>query len=74
MYPNVIRLFFTPRNVKTAKKNIGYKLINKKQMNQEVFKKKHRLANQYIVNVNNEDTYIATLMKGKSLEPCESMA
>ena len=56
--------------MKISKKNIGYKLINKKQMNEEVFKKKHRLAHQYIVNVDNDDTYIATLMKGKSLEVC----
>lgn len=32
MYPNIIRLFFIPRNVKSAKKNIGYKIINRKQM------------------------------------------
>lgn len=32
MYPNVIRLFLTPKHVKTGKKNLAYKVINRKQM------------------------------------------
>ncbi len=31
-YPNIIRLFFTPKHVKNIKKNIAYKVINRKQM------------------------------------------
>jgi len=66
-YPNIIRLFFVPKNVKNIKKNIAYKVINRKQITEDAFKKKHRLSNQFMVQVEHEDSYIATLMKGKSL-------
>jgi hypothetical protein len=52
-YPNIIRLFFTPKNVKNTKKNIAYKVINRKQIDEDAFKKKHRLSNQFLVNVDN---------------------
>ncbi len=50
-YPNIIRLFFIPRHVKNIKKNIAYKVINRKQITEDAFKKKHRLPNQFIVQV-----------------------
>ena len=73
-YPNIIRLFFVPKNVKNMKRNIAYKVINRKQITEDAFKKKHRLSNQFIVNVECDESYIATLMKGKALESCEEMA
>ncbi len=32
------------------------------------------MSNQFMVNIENEESYIATLIKGKALEPCENMA
>jgi len=52
-YPNIIRLFFVPRHVKNIKKNIAYKVINRKQMTEDAFKKKHRLSNQFMVHIEN---------------------
>lgn len=60
--------------MKNIKKNIAYKVINRKQMTEDCFKKKHRLSNQFMVHIDNENSYIATLMKGKALETCEAMA
>lgn len=52
------------------KRNFAYKVINRKQMTEDAFKKKHRLENQFMVNIYNEESFIATLIKGKALEPC----
>lgn len=43
-------------------------------MDEELFKKKHRLTQCYILNSEHEDTYTATIIKGKALEASESMA
>ena len=52
-YPNVIRLFYIPKHVKNIKKNIAYKVINRKQMTEDCFKKKHRMSNQFMVQIDN---------------------
>ncbi len=50
---------------------MAYKIINKKQIDDDLFKKKHRLFNNFVVNIENEDSYVANLLKGKALTPCE---
>lgn len=53
--------------MKNIRKNTGYKIINRKQFTDDSCKRKHRLNSYFVVNVDNEESYIATLMKGKSL-------
>ena len=72
--PNILRLYFCPKGGRQLKKNYGYKLVHLKQMNEEMFKKKHRLVQNFIINTEREDTYTATLMSGKALETCIRMA
>lgn len=67
LYPNIIRLFYIPKTVKNIKKNFAYKVINRKQMTEDSYKKKHRMINQFMIHIDNEDSYIATLMKGRAL-------
>jgi hypothetical protein len=40
-------------------------------MDEEIFKKKHRLIHNFLVNADKDDSYSATLMNGKSLNKCE---
>jgi len=46
-------LFYTAKHVKTLKKNVAYKVINKKQIDDDLYKKKHRLFNNFVVNIEN---------------------
>lgn len=72
--PNTLRLYFCPKGGRQLKKNYGYKLVHLRQMNEEMFKKKHRLVQNFIINTERDDTYTATLMSGKALEACIKMA
>lgn len=48
--PNILRLYYYPKNNKQLKRSYGYKFINNKQMDEDMFRKKHRLIHNYIVN------------------------
>jgi hypothetical protein len=48
--PNILRLYYIPESQKSVKKNYGYKMVNKVTMDEDLFKKKHRLTHNYIVN------------------------
>lgn len=39
-----------------------------------MFRKKHRLLPNFIVNTEKEDTYKATLLAGKALDACVALA
>lgn len=53
------------------KKNYAYKMVSKASMDENMFKKKHRLTHHYLVNPEREGSYSLTLVKGKSLVPFE---
>lgn len=48
--PNILRLYFWAKGSRQLKKNYGYKLVHKRQMNDDMFRKKHRLLYNFIVN------------------------
>lgn len=74
LYPNVLRLFYFPTGTRTIKKSYGFKIVNKKKINEDLLSKKHKLIHFFIVDTNREDSYEAILVKGKALESLEKMS
>lgn len=48
-YPNVLRLFYHPKRNKGWKPNIGYKIVSKKKIDEEVMNRKHRQIHNYMI-------------------------
>jgi len=48
-------------------------MINLKSMDEEMFKKKHRVMNNFFVNPSNNNSYNITTISGKALNHCSSM-
>jgi hypothetical protein len=48
--PNILRLYFLSKGSRQLRKNYGYKLVHIKQMSEEMFRKKHRLLQNFIIN------------------------
>jgi len=73
-YPNLLRLFYTPKNSKSYKPNIGLKAINKKRIDNDLIYKKHKQIHNYIVDFGKEEYIIVTPVKGRALSEVESMS
>lgn len=49
-YPNMLRLFYVPKNIKGSKPNYAYKGMNRKRLSDEILEKKHKQVYNYLVD------------------------
>lgn len=73
-YPNTLRLYYVPKNIKGSKPNFAYKTINKKKLNQEILERKYKQIHNFLVDFSKNDHIITTLVKGKALAQVQQMA
>lgn len=69
--PNLLRLYYSSPTYKKQKKTYGYKLLNNHPMSDELFHKKHRQTQSYIVNPEKKSLYSLSILKGKCLKQFE---
>lgn len=48
--PNLFRLHYLPKSSRKMRKNYAYKLVANRQMEEEMFKKKHKLIHQFLID------------------------
>ena len=72
--PNLFRLHYLPTHSRQKRKNYGYKMVAHRPLDPDTFKKKHRLAHQFIVDPSREDSFSVTAVNGLALQRPEQMS
>ena len=72
--PNLFRLYYLPAHSRQKKKNYAYKMVSNRPLDPDTFKKKHRLAHQFIVDPSKEESYSVAMVNGLALQRPEQMS
>jgi hypothetical protein len=72
-YPNILRLFYTPKSGKNHKPNYAYKVINHQKIDDEVISRKYKHTHHFIVDFDRPEDIVTTQIIGKALAEVERM-